>query len=86
MLELLGFILRRCCKVVYRKPKVGNPIASILKSNVWRIPALVGLNPVSNFMGFTVGSLGFYRVLLRVLLAIEGRKRGLGSQGLGSKV
>ena len=37
-----------------RSPKVGNPIASILKKNVYRIPALFGLNPVSNFMGFTV--------------------------------
>ena len=34
--------------------KVGNPIASILKSNVLGIPALFGLNPVSNFMAFTV--------------------------------
>ena len=39
-----------------RSPKVGNPIASILKSNVQGIPALFGLNPVSNFMGFTVGA------------------------------
>ena len=37
-----------------RSPKVGNPIASTLKSNVWGIPALFGLNPVSNFMGFIV--------------------------------
>ena len=37
-----------------RSPKVGNPIASILKSNVKGIPALFGLNPVSNFTGFTV--------------------------------
>ena len=37
-----------------RSLKVGNPIASILKSNVWGIPALFGLNPVSNFMGLTV--------------------------------
>ena len=44
-----------------RSPKVGNPIASILnlKSNVWGIPAQFGLNPVSNFMGFTVGFLRF---------------------------
>ena len=40
-----------------RSPKVGNPIASILKSTVEGIPALFGLYPVSNFMGFTV--LGF---------------------------
>ena len=40
--------------VYSRSPKVGNPIASILKSNVKGIPALFGLNPVSNFMGFTV--------------------------------
>ena len=39
-----------------RSQKVGNPIASILKSNVWGIPALFGLNPVSNFMGFTVNT------------------------------
>ena len=38
-----------------RSPKVGNSIASSLKSNVWGIPALFGLNQVSNFMGFTVG-------------------------------
>ena len=37
-----------------RSQKVGNPIASILKSNVYGIPTLFGLNPVSNFMGFTV--------------------------------
>ena len=37
-----------------RSPKVGNPIASILNSNEKGIPALFGLNPVSNFMGFTV--------------------------------
>ena len=36
-----------------RSQKVGNPIASILKSNVYGIPTLFGLNPVSNFMGFT---------------------------------
>ena len=40
-----------------RSPKVGNPIASNRKSNVEGIPALFGLNPVSNFMGFTVNSL-----------------------------
>ena len=28
-------------------------MASILKSNVEGIPALFGLNPVSNFMGFS---------------------------------
>ena len=38
-----------------RSPKVGNPVASILKSHVQGIPALFGLNPVSNFMGSTVG-------------------------------
>ena len=42
--------LRVCC----RSPKVGNPVASILKSTVEGIPALFGLNPVSNFMGFTI--------------------------------
>ena len=57
-----------------RSPKVGNPIASILKTNVQGIPALFGLNPVSNFMGFAVefggsgdwGFLkGFYEGFLR---------------------
>ena len=47
--DALGFV------VYSRSQKVGNPIASILKSNVWGIPALFGLNPVSNFMGITVG-------------------------------
>ena len=43
--------------VYSRSPKVGNPIASILKSNnAQGIPALFGLNPVSNFMEFTVAS------------------------------
>ena len=37
-----------------RSPKVGNPMASILKSLVKGIPALFGLNPVSNFLGLTV--------------------------------
>ena len=37
-----------------KRPKVGNPQASILKNNVWGIPALFDLNPVSNFMGFTL--------------------------------
>ena len=35
-------------------PKVGPPIASILKGNGKGIPALFGLNRVSNFMEFTV--------------------------------
>ena len=35
-------------------PKVGNPIASILKSDVKGIPALIVLSPVSNFLGFTI--------------------------------
>ena len=39
-----------------RSPKVGNPIAPILKSNVYGIPALFVLNPVSNFLGLTIGS------------------------------
>ena len=39
-----------------KSPKVGNPIASILKGNVKGIPALFGLNPVSNSIGFTVVS------------------------------
>ena len=37
-----------------RSQKVGNPIASILKSNVKGIPALFGLSPVSNFMRLTI--------------------------------
>ena len=37
-----------------KSPKVGNPIASILKGNVKGIPALFGLNPVSNSIGFTI--------------------------------
>ena len=42
-------------RVYGRSVKVGNPIASSLKSNVWGIPAQFGLSPVYNFMGFTVG-------------------------------
>ena len=39
----------------YRKrPKVGNPIASIFKSNAQIIPTLCILNPVSNFLGFAL--------------------------------
>ena len=41
-------------RVYSRSPKVGNPIASILKSHIWGIPALIVLNPVSNFLGFTI--------------------------------
>ena len=37
-----------------RSPKVGNPIASIVKRNVYGIPALIVLNPVSNFLEFRV--------------------------------
>ena len=40
-----------------RNPKVGNPIASILKSNAHEIPALFVLNPVSNFLGFAIRDL-----------------------------
>ena len=54
-----------------RSPKVGNPIASILKSNVLGIPALVVLNPVSNFLGFTIGT----NVVL-LLKGILGRPTG----------
>ena len=39
-----------------RSPKVGNTVASILQNNVWETPALFGLNPASNFVGFTVKS------------------------------
>ena len=41
-------------KVCSRSPKVGNPIASILKSKVYGIPALFVLNPVSNFLGYSI--------------------------------
>ena len=34
--------------------EVGNPIASILKTNVKGIPALFVLNPISNFLGFRI--------------------------------
>ena len=37
-----------------RSRKVGNPTASILKSNEG-VPALFVLNPASNFLGFTIG-------------------------------
>ena len=37
-----------------RSPKVGNPTASILQSNVKGILALFVLNPVSNVLGFTL--------------------------------
>ena len=37
-----------------RSPKVGNPVASILQSNVEGIPALNVTNPASNFCVFTV--------------------------------
>ena len=49
-----------------RSPKVGNPIASILRTNVYGIPALFGLNPVSNFKGLTV-SLGFRMISILYL-------------------
>ena len=46
-----------------RSQKVGNPITSNLKSNVSGIPALFGLNPVSNLMGLTVKqNRGFPRI------------------------
>ena len=40
--------------VYKRSPKVGNPIASILKSNVEGSPVLIVLDPVFNFWGFTM--------------------------------
>ena len=46
--------LCRAARVYSRSPKVGSPIASILKSNVYGIPALFDLYPVSNFIGFTL--------------------------------
>ena len=39
-----------------RSRKVGNLIASILQSKVLGTPALFVLNPVSNFLGLTIGS------------------------------
>ena len=50
----------RICIYIYiyiysKSPKVGNPIASILKSNVQGIPALIVLNAVSNFFGVYLG-------------------------------
>ena len=39
-----------------RSPRVGKPIAAILKSNVEGMPALFVLNPVSNFVGFIIMS------------------------------
>ena len=47
----LGFIGFR---VYSRSPKVGNPIASTHKSHLQGVPALFGLNPVSNVLGFMV--------------------------------
>ena len=52
-LEGLGVEFR--FRVYSRSPKVGNPMASILKSSVYGIPALFVLNPVSNFLGLTIG-------------------------------
>ena len=52
-----GFCVKVFMNVYSRSPRVGNPIASILKSNVKVIPALFDLNPASNFMGFTIGCL-----------------------------
>ena len=59
-----------------RSSKVGNPIASILKSHVQGIPALFDLNPVSNFTGFTVDGLGF-------CVGIWGVVQGFGVLGSG---
>ena len=50
----LGVVCWTAWGLYSRSQKVGNPIASILKSNVSGIPALFGLHPVSNFMGFTI--------------------------------
>ena len=47
-------LLDKIMKYYSRSPKVGNLTASILKSNVYGIPALIVLIPVSNFLGFTV--------------------------------
>ena len=68
----LGFIGLGGFGVYSRSPKVGNPIASILKSHVQGIPALFDLNPVSNFTGFTVGLSGFS--VLRLLSSLGLKK------------
>ena len=54
-LEPMACVIVRGGSLTYsRSLEVGNPIASILKNSVKGIPTLFGLNPVSNFMGFTV--------------------------------
>ena len=55
-----------------RSQKVGNPIASILKSNVEGIPALFGLHPVSNFMGFTVNPVAHPGAGQRLMASVDG--------------
>ena len=57
-----------------RSPKVGNPIASILKSHVYRIPALIVLNPVSSFFGFTILVHGWDRIEIFKCLFLFGFK------------
>ena len=47
-----------------RSEKVGNLIASIPKSKAQGIPARFVLNPVSNFLGFTVQVLGLLEMFL----------------------
>ena len=50
----MGQELRTYC----RSPKVGNPRASVLKGHAQAIPALIVLNPVSNFLGYTIAEFG----------------------------
>ena len=55
-----------------RSPRVGNPIASIPQSHASGIPALIVLNSVSNFLGFTIGFRVSFDSGLRVQ-AVAGR-------------
>ena len=66
--------------VYSRSRKVGNPIASILQGNVYGIPALFGLNSVSNLRELTLKQflctgiikmcLGFSMVYLRASIRV----------------
>ena len=51
LLESLWPIIVGIRDIFSISPKVGNPVASILKSNVQGILALIVLNPFSNFLG-----------------------------------
>ena len=65
----ISWVLRRGARgFCSRSPKVGNPIASTsLRGMSWEIPALFGLDPVSNFMGFTVQGFSY-----RSFMGLEG--------------